>query len=129
MGVIPKEVKEKVKDSPYIKAKDFEAGLDLEVVGFEIINAKDPKYGANEDNYLVDNKTLEVGQTIRYTFKTIVDEKKDPFAFPEDKTFESSSVVFFISFSQIDPSSGEKIRIKKSGQGRTTKYVMELINA
>ncbi len=126
MGVIPQSVKEKVKNSPYLKAKDFEEGLNLEVVAFEIVNAKDPKFGADEKNYLVGNGTLQVGQTIRYTFKTIVDPKS--MDFPEDKTFESSSVVFFISFSQIDPSSGEKISIKKSGQGRTTKYEMNLIN-
>lgn len=127
MGVIPSSVKNQVKKSPYIKAKDFEAGLTLTVQGFEIVKAKDPQYGADEKNYLVGSKMLQIGETIRYTFKTIED-KNDLESFPEDRTFESSSVVFFISFSQIDPSAGEKLHIIKSGQGRSTKYVMTIVN-
>lgn len=120
MGIVPKEMK---TSSPYLKAELFKQGTALEVVGFEIITAKDKEYGATEKDWLFTAGKLKEGETIQYKFKTVqADEVDFP---PEDKVFESKSAAFFIAFSNLDPNPGDKIWVKREGEGKKTKYVID----
>lgn len=120
MGVVPEDKKKNT--SPYLKAEDFKNGIRLEVVAFKTILSKNPKFGAVETEWMFKADKLKLGETFSYTFKTMSNED---FAVPEEKTFESKSAPFFIAFSNLDPEVGDKIWIKRSGEGTKTQYVIE----
>jgi hypothetical protein len=120
--VIPEELKAKMS-SHFLKGEDFADGLMLKVVSFEVINAKDPKYGATEVDYLFKSEKLAKGETFKYTFETVV--SNEDLEMPEEKVFESKSAPFFIAFSQVDPDAGDVVMIKRNGEGTKTTYKVE----
>jgi hypothetical protein len=128
MGVIPKIYKEQntAGGGEFLKASNFEGnGMTLEVKDFKVIRAKNADFGANSNDYLMTSGMLKEGETIRYTFRTMPD--KDGFD-GSDKTFDSKSVGFYISFSQLDPEKGDKIHIAKTGTGKNTRYDISKVN-
>lgn len=126
MGVVPVEVK-KSAGGKFIKAEEFDNGLVLEVVGFGKIKSDDADYGGKAEDYLVTSGRLEVGETFKYTFRSIVNED-DPESFPEDRVLESKSAALFIPFVDLDPDIGDRVWIKRSGKAKNTRYVVELYN-
>lgn len=121
MSVIPKDLSSKFA-SPFIKAEEFKNpnGLKLICKGFEIVNASDPKYGAEEKSALVTKGICQPGQTLRYKFQTIEE-------MPIDKNFDSTSITFFIAFSEAAPNDGETVLISREGEGKNTKYTVSVI--
>lgn len=122
MSIISKELSSKFS-SPFIKAEEFKAanGLKLVCKGFEVINASDPKYGAEEKSALVTKGICTVGQTLRYKFETVGDE------FPTEKNFDSTSITFFIAFSEAAPNEGDTVLISREGEGKQTKYTISVV--
>lgn len=126
MGVIPKDIKDAASaggDGKYIKAEEFEGkGLVLKVVSFSKIRAKNPKFGANEKDALMDQGLLDEGETFRYVFET---KDLDADGFPKQRIVESKSLALFIGFKNCDPDEGEWIRISKEGKMDDTRYEVE----
>lgn len=121
MGIIPKDLQK--NDSPFLKGEDFDKGIAVEVKGFSTIVAKDPKYGAEEKDWLFTSGKLKKGETFQYLFTTIPVDSID---IATDKKYESKSAPFFIAFSKVDPEVGDKIWIKRSGKGTKTTYLAEI---
>mgnify|MGYP003648254426 CR=1 FL=1 len=124
MSIIPQDLQKKFA-SPFIKAEEFKAegGVKLKCKGFEVIDASDPKYGAEEKSALVTKGICKIGQTLRYKFEDL-----DP-DFPTDKNFDSTSITFFIAFSAASPSDGDIVLISREGEGKQTKYTISVIPA
>lgn len=122
MSIISKELSSKFS-SPFIKADEFKVagGLKLKCKGFEVINASDPKYGAEEKSALVTKGICTVGQTLRYKFEDL-----DP-DFPTEKNFDSTSITFFIAFSEAAPNEGDIVLISREGEGKQTKYSISVV--
>lgn len=122
MSIIPKDLSTKFS-SPFIKAEEFKNpnGVKLVCKGFEIINATDPKYGAEDKSALVTKGICTVGQTLRYKFQTLDDD------FPTDKNFDSTSITFFIAFSEAAPNDGDTVLITREGEGKQTKYTISVV--
>ena len=128
MKVIPKEYREKTStgSGEFLKAGNFEgSGMTLEIKDFKVIRAKNADFGANSNDYLMTSGMLKEGETIRYSFRTL--PEGDGFD-GSDKTFDSKSVGFYISFSQLDPDKGDRIHISKSGTGKNTRYEITKVN-
>jgi hypothetical protein len=121
-SIISKELSSKFS-SPFIKAEEFKGadGLKLVCKGFEVINASDPKYGAEEKSALVTKGICNVGQTLRYKFETVEED------FPTEKNFDSTSITFFIAFSAAAPAVGDTILVSREGEGKQTKYTISVI--
>src|SRR4051812_5621289 len=78
----------------YIKAEEFEQSPILQVSKpMEKVKARNPKYGADEKNYLVKQEILELGETFHYTFKTPEGE---------ERMIDSTSPALFIGFKQVE---------------------------
>lgn len=120
MGVVPEELQ--TTGGEFIKADEFLKGLALEVVGFETIVSENKKFGADEEDYLFKEGKLKKGEAFRYTFKTFEKEGEKDF-FEKERTVESKSTAFFIAFSNLNPDTGNKIWITKTGSGETTRYM------
>lgn len=125
MDIFPDEVRKAADEigGDWIKGGEFEgAGLVLQVVKpMEKIVASNPKYGAEEDNFLVKQEILEVGQTFRFTFKT-----------PEGKErkIDSSSSPFFIGIKQCEELGvGDWVKIVRTGKTDKTRYTVEKVEA
>ena len=118
MGVVPENLQ--TSGGQYIKAEEFHKGLVLFVFSFEKVVASDPEYGAKKDDFLCEDGKLAIGETFRYTF-TVTDKDN----FKEERIFESKSAPFFIPFSNLGPDEGDKLWIKREGEGRKTKYIIE----
>ncbi len=113
--------------SPFLKGEDFEGeGQNLIIKGFEVITAKDPQYGADDKNALLQQGKLLEGETFKYSFTTIPDPN-DIESFAEERTFESTSPGFFIAFNKLAPEGGEKVNVRREGKATKTRYFMTII--
>lgn len=128
MGVVPDDIKEAAASAgggKFIKAEEFEGkGLVLKVKSFEKIKSKNPKFGANEKDALMDQGILKEGETFKYSFES---GENDGDGFPEQRTVESKSLALFIAFSECDPEAGDWVRISKTGKMEETRYVVEKV--
>ena len=120
------EKKEEVAggEAPFIKGVEFatEKGLELEVVGMEVITPSDVQYGCahtygaggtiTKENWLVKSGICQEGQSLRYNFI------KDGVA----KYFDNHSVGFFIEMSKAKVEKGDKVLIKRTGESKDTKW-------
>lgn len=121
MDFFPKDVKEAAEKlgSDWIKGAEFDGGgLVLQLVKpLEKVKANNPEYGAQEDDYLVKGEILEVGQTLRFTFKD---------AESTERKFDTSSTPFFIGFKQCeDLGVGDWVHITRTGKTNKTRYAVE----
>lgn len=104
----------------WLKGADFEDSPTLQLVRpMERIKSNNPKYGAQEEDFLVKGEILEVGETFRYIFKTPQgDEKK----------FDSKSAPFFLGFKQAhELGVGDWIKITRTGKTDKTRYTVEKV--
>ena len=111
-------------EAPFIKGIEFatEKGLELEVVGMEVITPDDVKYGVShtygaggvitKENWLVKSGICKEGQSLRYNFI------KDG----ANKYFDNHSVGFFIEMSKAKVEAGDKVLIKRTGESKDTKW-------
>ncbi len=126
MSLIPENLSKHT--SPFLKGENFDgAGVNLIIKGFETIVPKDPEYGAKDDNALVQQGKLQLGEAFKYSFTTIPDPNNID-SFPEDRVFESTSPGFFISFNKLSPNGGEKVNVRREGKASKTRYFMTLID-
>src|SRR5487761_2293984 len=95
--IFPEDVREASDKigGDWIKGAEFDGdGLTLQLIQpVEKMRASNPKYGAEEKDFLVKNEILEVGDTFRYIFKT---------AEGTDRKIDSTSSPFFIAFKQCE---------------------------
>lgn len=124
MDFFPEDVKDAADKmgSDYLKGAEFEAGLTLQTSkALEKIISNNPKYGAVEDDFLVKNEILEVGQSLRFTFKD-VDGK--------ERKFDTKSAPFFIGFKQVEELGvGDWVHIKREGKTDKTRYTITKVEA
>lgn len=109
--------------SDWIKGAEFDgAGLVLQLLKpLEKVKANNPEYGAQEDDYLVKGEILEVGQTLRFTFKD---------AEGTERKFDTSSTPFFIGFKQCEELGvGDWVLITRTGKTNKTRYTVVKTNA
>jgi hypothetical protein len=111
-------------EAPFLKGIEFatEKGLELEVVGMEVITPEDVKFGVShtygaggvitKENWLVKTGVCKEGQSLRYNFI------KDGNA----KYFDNHSVGFFIEMSKAKVESGDIVSIKRTGESKDTKW-------
>lgn len=100
------------KVSQFLKAKDFEGGLEAQFVGMEKEVANNPKFGAGTDDYLLKEGMLGKGELFTYKFITSQGEK----------TYSTKSASFFIGMKNADPEIDDVLIITKTGEGFDTRY-------
>lgn len=125
MDIFPDEVREAANQigGEFIKGAEFDGdGLVLQVSkAMEKIKASNPKYGAEEKDFLVKQEILEVGETFRFYFKT-----------PEgdERKIDTKSSPFFIGFKQCEELGvGDWIRVTRTGKTDKTRYTVEKVDA
>lgn len=98
----------------FLKGADFEGeGLALAILSMKAEKADDPKYGVKEDG-----NGLKAGETWVYTFETENGTQK---------VFKNSSARLSGAISRLDPETGTKLRIKRSGESYDTEWSVELV--
>lgn len=118
----PEDVNEAAKAlaSNWISAAEFEAGTILQISApMEKLKATNPKYGADDKNYLVQKKILAVGETFRYHFKT-----------PEgvEKQIDSTSAPLFIGMRSVEEIGvGDWVKITRTGKTSETRFAVEKV--
>lgn len=122
---IPDDVKEAANKmgSDWIKGEEFDGeGLTLQVVQqLEKVRSNNPKYGAQETDFLVKNDILEVGESFRFVFKT---------ADGTERKFDTKSSPFFIAFKQCeDLGVDDWVKITRTGKTTETRYIAEKVDA
>lgn len=119
-GGVASEYKNDVQGSSFLKGADFDGdGMKLEVVGMEKFTPSDPKYGVKhtygaggaitKENWFVKHGILEEGQSFKYSF--VVDGV--------EKAFDNSSLSFYFAFTNLNPSRGDKVIIKRNMKSQT----------
>ena len=121
MDFFPKDVAEAAGkiSSDWLKGSDFDgAGLVLKVT--KPMEKVKSQYGAEEDDYLVKNEILAVGESFLYTF-----EDKEG----KERKITSSSTPFFIAFKQCEELGiGDWVKITRSGKTDKTRYTVEKVS-
>lgn len=123
MSIFPPEVVASASQvgGKWIKASEFEGeGLTLKIKKVEKVRANNPKYGAEEKDYLVKNEILEVGETFKYLFED---------AEGNEREHDSASTPMFIGFQQAELEGGEWVKIRREGKMDKTRYFVEKIEA
>ncbi len=119
---MPKDVEEAASklSSDWLKGSDFDgAGLVLKVS--KPMEKVKSQYGAEEDDYLVKNEILAVGESFLYTFE-------DPMG--KERKITSSSTPFFIAFKQVEELGvGDWVSIVRTGKTDKTRYTVEKVEA
>lgn len=85
------------------------------IVGADIVQSKNPKYGAKADDVLLNQGILKEGETIRYSF---VDEQGS------ERKYDSKSAAIYIAFKSANLEPKTWVTIARSGQGDSTRYVI-----
>ena len=117
---VAEEYRTEQGSSNFLKGADFDGeGLDVEVVGMEKFTPSDPKYGVKhtygaggavtKENWFVKQGILEEGQSFKYSFIVGGIEKR----------FDNSSLSFYFAFTNLNPSQGDKIVIKRNMKSQT----------
>jgi len=79
-----------------------------------------PKYGAEEKDYLVKNEILEAGETFKYVFKD---------AEGNEREHDSASAPMCIGFQQAQVEPGDWVKITRTGKTDETRYSIEKVEA
>lgn len=123
--IFPEDVREAADSmgGEFIKGAEFDGdGLTLQFSQpMEKLKASNPKYGAEEKDFLVKQEILEVGETFRYHFKT---------ADGSERKIDSKSSPLFIGIKQCeDLGVGDWVKITRTGKTDKTRYVVEKVEA
>lgn len=115
-----KEASDKI-GGDWIKASEFEGGLVLQVAKpMEKVRAGNPKYGAQEADWLVKNEILEVGETFRFTFNSTEGL---------ERKIDTKSTPFFIAFKNCEELGiDDWIQITRTGKTDETRYTVEKVD-
>lgn len=121
--IFPSDVREAADKmgSDWYKGADFDGeGQIVQVVKpMEVVKSNNPKYGAQETDFLVKQEILEVGETLRFVFKG-TDGK--------EKQFDTKSAPFFIGFKQCEELGvGDWVKISREGKTTDTRYSVEKV--
>lgn len=123
-NMFPADVEEAAKKmgGEWITAAEFEDSPILQIVKpIEKVKSTNPKYGAEEKDYLVKTEILDVGETFRYYFRT-----------PEgiERKIDSKSSPMFIGFRQVeDLSVGDWVKVTRTGKTDQTRFAVEKVEA
>lgn len=122
MSVFPDSINKAEKENKdanktYLKAGDLLVGTWI-VGKVEIMNALNPKFGAQPTDGLFKREILKEGQTLRYN---LTNEEG------EHKIFESKGTAFFIGFRNAQLEEGDRVAITKEGTGESTRYSVKTI--
>lgn len=119
-NLLPDDIKEAASriGGDYIKAAEFEgSGLTLKIVEpLEVQTANNPKYGAEEKNYLVKQELLKEGECLKFVFQDTSGRKR---------VFNTTSAPFFIAFKQAadqEVSVGDWVKIVRTGKTDKTRF-------
>lgn len=123
--IMPLDVREAANKigNDWIKGEEFEGeGLVLQVVKpLEKIRSQNPKYGAQETDFLVRNEILDVGETFRFTFLTTDGT---------ERKIDTKSSPFFIGFKQCEELGvGDWVKITRIGKTTETRYEVVKVDA
>lgn len=95
----------------FLNGVDFDGeGMELRIISKEAIKSDNPRFGAKEDG-----RGLKRGETWEYTFETLQGARK---------TFKNGSARLAAALARLNPSSGDAVRIKRSGEGTETKWIV-----
>ena len=121
--IFPADVREAANQigGEFIKGAEIDGeGLVLQVAKpMEKIKASNPKYGAEEKDFLVKQEILEVGETFRFYFNM-----------PDgtERKIDTKSSPFFIGFKQCeDLGVGDWVRVNRTGKTDKTRYSVEKV--
>ncbi len=116
MDIFPEDVREAAEKlgGDWISSKEFDAGLTLQVAKpFEKVQNR---YGAEEDDFLVERGILSVGEVFLYTFR----DEKDA-----ERKITSKSAPLFLAFKQSDVQVDDWVKITRTGKTDKTRYTVE----
>lgn len=115
MSVFSSDVQEALNNAggAWVKASEFEGGLTLQVIKVEKVRPNNPKYGADDKNYLVKEEILDEGETFRYHFKD---------AEGNERQHDSSSAPMCIGFQQANVEPEDWVKITRTGKTDKTRY-------
>lgn len=122
--IFPSDVREAANKmgSDWWKGADFEGeGVVVQVVKpMEVVKSNNPKYGAQDTDFLVKQEILEVGETLRFTLKGTDGVEKQ---------FDTKSAPFFIGFKQCEELGvGDWVKISREGKTTDTRYTVEKVD-
>lgn len=121
-SIFPDDVREAADKmgGEFIKAAEFEDGLVLQFSKpVEKIVSRNPKYGADEKNYLVKQEILAIGETFHYEFLTPEGDKR---------SHDSNSPALFIGLKQVEELGvGDWLKITRTGKTDQTRYTVERV--
>lgn len=124
MSIFPKDVEEAANKmgGEWISALEFEQGLTLKISKpMEKVKSFNPKYGAEEKDYLVKKEILDIGETFRYHFITPEGE---------ERKIDSKSSPMFIGFRSVEELGiGDWIHVKRTGKTDQTRFTVEKVDA
>lgn len=116
-SIFPDDVKEPADKmgGQWIKAEEFESGPILQVTkAMEVVKSRNPKYGADEKNYLVKQEILKIGETFHYTFQTTDGVTR---------MIDSTSPALFIGIKNCEELGiGDWVKITRTGKTDQTRY-------
>lgn len=125
VDIFPPDTREAVDklSGDFIKAEEFEGeGLIIQFAKpLEKVVSKNPKYGADEKDFLLKNHILQLGQTFRYTFNT-----------PDgrERKIDSKSSPLFLGFKMVEELGvGDWVHVKRTGKVSNTRYFIEKVEA
>lgn len=121
MRIIPEEYFEDRPVSTYLNQELFDKGVKLTVVNFEKIKASTPDFGTNKQDWVYKAGHLGEGETFKYTFFLEKDDGR------EEVTYESKSAALFFAFRDANPELNETFFVKRTGEGKETRYSFEKI--
>lgn len=118
----PKDVQEASSKitNDWLKGADFDGkGMVLKVV--KPMEKVKSMYGAEENDYLVKNEILAIGESFRYTF-----EDREG----KERKIDSNSTPFFIGFKQCEELGvGDWVCITRTGKTDKTRYEVVKVEA
>ena len=120
--IFPADVKEAASklSSDWLKGADFDGEGQVLKISKPMEKVKS-LYGAEEDDYLVKNDVLAVGESFRYTFED---------ASGKERKIDSCSTPFFIGFKQCEELGlNDWVLIKRTGKTDKTRYSVEKVDA
>ena len=100
----------------WIDANEFEGeGLTLKCVSVTKIVGNNPKYAADEKNYLYKKGVLAIGEQFHYIFQN---------AEGVEQKFDSASAPLFIAFQTAEIEAGDWVAITREGKATNTRYIV-----
>ena len=114
MSIFPDNLTTSDVGSHFLKAVEM-IDRKLKIVGVEIVKANNAQFGAIPADSMFQRGMLKEGEILRYTF---LDEQGS------ERLHESKSMTLYIAFKNAEIDTGDTIIISRTGQGKTTRYLI-----